>query len=74
MDTVDSKLSIKWIEDTIIAGMDSNLKPIVIGSSKKGELLWQGMKASDLLLLSAASCSTSDRVFRSKALFCNWYS
>jgi putative redox protein len=60
MDTVTSKVAIKWVEDTLMAGTDSKARPILIGGSKGHDMQWQGLKASDLLLLAAASCSTYD--------------
>lgn len=60
MDTVPSRVAVKWVEDTMMTGMDSNERPIVIGSSKYEDMQWRGVKASDLLLLAAASCSMYD--------------
>lgn len=60
METVVSKVAIKWVEETMMAGMDSNQRPIIIGGARNQEPSWQGLKASDLLLLSAAACSTYD--------------
>jgi putative redox protein len=45
-----------------MAGMDSRGRNIVIGSLLSGETEWLGVKASDLLLLAAASCSAYDVV------------
>lgn len=60
METVPSRVAVKWVEETMMTGMDSNERPIVIGGSKSEDLHWRGVKASDLLLLAAASCSTYD--------------
>jgi putative redox protein len=43
-------------------GADSRGRPVAIGSKTEGESEWLGLKASDLLLLSAAACSTYDVV------------
>ena len=60
METVSSKVTVKWVEGTLMTGMDSRNRPIVIGGTSSHDLEWQGVKASDLLLLAAASCSTYD--------------
>ncbi len=59
-----STVNIKWIYSTsnLMAGIDSRGTPAVIGLWSEHETLWRGLKASDLLLLSAASCSTYDVV------------
>ena len=59
METVKSEVSVKWIESTLMAGRDSRGRPVVIGA-KADDPNWVGLKASDLLLLAAASCSTYD--------------
>lgn len=55
-----STVSIKWITSHLMAGIDSRGTPIVIGTWPEQETQWTGMKASDLLLMAAASCSTYD--------------
>lgn len=55
-----SSISIKWITSHLMAGIDSRGTPIVIGTWPEQETQWTGMKASDLLLMAAASCSTYD--------------
>jgi len=45
-----------------MAGMDSRGRTVVIGVEKDTQPEWLGLKASDLLLLAAASCSTYDVV------------
>jgi putative redox protein len=45
-----------------MTGVDSRGNPLVIGSWPEQDPQWRGQKASDLLLLSAASCSTYDIV------------
>lgn len=60
----NSTVNIKWIHstNTLMAGIDSRGTPVVIGLWSENEPLWRGLKASDLLLMSAASCSTYDVV------------
>ena len=64
MASVSSTVNIKWINSTsmLMAGVDSRGTPVVIGLWSEHEPLWRGLKASDLLLMSAASCSTYDVV------------
>ncbi len=59
-----STVNIKWIESTktVMAGVDSRGTPAVIGVWPEHEPLWRGLKASDMLLMSAAACSTYDVV------------
>jgi putative redox protein len=59
MGKATSTVTVKWIDGNMMTGMDSNHVPIVIGGFT-GAVKWQGVKPSDLLLLAAASCSTSD--------------
>lgn len=61
---VNSTVNIKWIHstNTLMAGIDSRGTPVVIGLWSENDPLWRGLKASDLLLMSAASCSTYDVV------------
>lgn len=61
MSTVFGSVNVKWVEATLMVGKDSRGRLVTIGS-KQGEDEWLGVKASDLLLLSAASCSTYDVV------------
>ena len=60
METVTSTVHLKWIDATLMAGMDSRGRSLVIGTDLEAEPQWLGVKASDLLLLAAASCSTYD--------------
>jgi putative redox protein len=60
MDTVSGTVSIKWIDGTLMAGMDTRNRPIVIGGATTHDQVWQGVKPSDLLLMAAASCSLYD--------------
>ena len=55
-------VSLKWIDSQMIVGVDSFGHPIVMGSWPEKEPEWAGLKPSDLLLLSAASCSAYDVV------------
>lgn len=60
MATSQSTVFIKWIESTLMTGLDSRGRSIVIGTNHDRNPEWLGMKASDLLLLAAASCSAYD--------------
>jgi putative redox protein len=64
MATANSTVNVKWIHSTstLMAGIDSRGTPVVIGMASDPEPLWRGLKASDLLLMSAASCSMYDVV------------
>jgi putative redox protein len=59
-----STVNIKWIHstDTLMAGIDSRGTPAVIGMWSENDPHWKGLKASDMLLMSAASCSAYDVV------------
>jgi putative redox protein len=56
------KVSVKWIESQLMIGVDSLGHTLAIGSWPEREPEWAAMKASDLLMLSAASCSAYDVV------------
>ena len=60
MTTVSSIVNLKSIDATFMVGVDSRGRPVTIGSKTGDENEWLGLKASDLLLLSAAACSTYD--------------
>ena len=62
MATVSGDVYIKWVDSFLMTGIDSRSIPIVIGMREGHEPKWAGIKASDLLLLSAASCATHDIV------------
>ena len=62
MPTVSSSINLKWVDATFMIGADSRGRPVAIGSKTGGESEWLGLKSSDLLLLSAAACSTYDVV------------
>ncbi len=53
-------VAIKWVESQLMTGVDSAGHPLVIGTSSEKEPAWAGLKPSDLLMLSAASCSAYD--------------
>ena len=59
-----STVNLRWISstETLMAGVDSRGTPAVIGMWDDHDSPWRGLKASDLLLLSAASCSAYDVV------------
>lgn len=61
-ETVASTVQLKWVDSTLMAGIDSGGRPIVMGHIPSSPSDWRGLKASDLLLLAAASCSTYDVV------------
>lgn len=55
-------VAVKWVDSQLMTGVDSFGHPLVIGSWPEKEPEWAGLKPSDLLLLSAASCSAYDVV------------
>ena len=59
-----STVNLRWISstETLMAGVDSRGTSAVIGMWDDHDSPWRGLKASDLLLLSAASCSAYDVV------------
>lgn len=57
-----STVSLEWVDSYWMTAADSRGVPLVIGSWSEKEPQWRGLKASDLLLLAAASCSTYDVV------------
>ena len=57
-----STVSVKWVGSQLMVGVDSFGHPLVIGSWPEKKPEWAAMKASDLLLLSAAACSAYDVV------------
>lgn len=62
MTTVSSSVNLRWVEATFMIGVDSRGRPVAIGNKTDDQSEWLGLKASDLLLLSAAACSTYDVV------------
>jgi putative redox protein len=59
-----STVNIQWIHSTdlLMTGADSRGTPVVIGLSEDDDPPTRGLKASDMLLMSAASCSAYDVV------------
>lgn len=55
-----STVTIRWVDRTLMVGTDSNNHSIVIGRSPEEQKTFLGMKPSDLLLLSVASCTAYD--------------
>lgn len=55
-----SKVTLRWIESTLMTGVDSRGQSLVMGRWEDHDPPWQGLKPSDLLLLAVASCSTWD--------------
>ena len=64
IETPSSTVNVQWIysTDLLMSGIDSRGTPVVIGITEGDEPLWRGLKASDMLLMSAASCSAYDVV------------
>jgi putative redox protein len=56
------KITVRWLEGTMMAASDSNGHSIVIGRSPDENFVWAGVKPSDLLLMSVAACSAYDVV------------
>jgi putative redox protein len=55
-------ITLRWIEDKMMAVSDSNGHSIVVGRSPDPQYQWVGVKPSDLLLMAVASCSAYDVV------------
>lgn len=53
-------VNLKWVASTLMVGADSRGNAMVLGIWPEKEPEWNGMRPSDLLMLSAASCSTYD--------------
>jgi putative redox protein len=64
VETSSSTVNVQWIysSDMLMTGIDSRGTPVVIGITEDEQPLWRGLKASDMLLMSAASCSAYDVV------------
>lgn len=56
------KVTLRWVESQLMVGTDSNGNSIVIGRDPDNGSEFIGMKASELLVLAAASCSAYDVV------------
>jgi len=55
-------VTLRTVEGQMMVASDSNGHSIVIGKSPDPGFTWYGVKASDLLLMSAAACSAYDVV------------
>ena len=55
-----AKIILRSIEKNLMMASDSNGHSVVIGRSPEPEFEWAGVKPSDLLLMSVASCSAYD--------------
>lgn len=55
-----SVVTLRWVEDRLMVGTDSNGHSIAIGKQPGKSDEFAGMKASDLLLLSVAACAAYD--------------
>lgn len=55
-----STVEVKWIDSQLMVGVDSYGHPLITGSWPEKDPEWSALKPSDLLLLSAASCSGYD--------------
>jgi putative redox protein len=55
-------IAVKWVDSRLMIGVDSLGHSMVISSWPEKEPVWFGLKPSDLLLISAASCSAYDVV------------
>jgi len=60
MEIVACLVSIKWVASHLMTAIDSRGTPLVISTWPEKQPQWTGLKASDLLLLAAASCATWD--------------
>lgn len=54
------QVEVRWLGSELMVGADSQGHTLVIGSGADREPIWEGLKPSDLLLLSAAACSAYD--------------
>ena len=57
-----SVVSVKWIESTLMLGIDSNGTTVTLSNALERDPIWRGVKPSDMLLIAAASCSMYDVV------------
>lgn len=57
-----SEITLRWLEKQMMVCSDSNGHSVVIGKLPEPEGGWRGVKPSELLLMSAASCATWDVV------------
>jgi len=54
------QIKLRWIEDQVMVGTDSNNHSIVIGKTADPDGAWLGVKPAELLLMAAAACSSWD--------------
>ena len=58
---MEKQVSINWVDSTLMVGADSKGSTLVMGGWEGKEPEdWKGLSASDMLMLSAAGCSTYD--------------
>jgi putative redox protein len=57
-----TEVNLRWVEEKVFIGVDSNNHGIVIGCTDAENPVWKGAKPSDLLLLAVASCASFDVV------------
>ena len=57
-----TKITLRWVESKLFVGTDSNGNSMVIGRQADDLHPWVGVKPSELLLLSVASCASWDVV------------
>ncbi|MGD2157948.1 MAG: OsmC family protein [Anaerolineales bacterium] len=60
MDTITGVVKLKLVDANLLLGIDSKGQTVPIGKNLDREPEWWGIKASDMLLLSAAACSVYD--------------
>ena len=56
------KITLRWIEKHMMVATDSHGHSVVVGRSPDPQYEWVGVKPSELLLMSVASCSAYDVV------------
>lgn len=69
-----SQITLRQIENQMMAASDSTNHSIVIGTSPDEPGMWVGVKPSDLLLISVAACSAYDVVEilnKRREIYCN---
>ncbi len=54
------QITLRWLEDQVMVGSDSNNHSIVIGKTSDPDGAWLGVKPAELLLMAAAACSSWD--------------
>lgn len=62
METKTKQVKLEWLRSRMFVGTDHLGHSLAIGYQKEGEPSAQGVNPSDMLLLSAASCSAYDVV------------